>query len=176
EIHAAQLEAQMLFRLGDLTRSEGDYERALEVYETFLTRAREADARLLIATAWHRLGQMAHLQGDLAKASTLLQDSLKMHREAGNKHGIAECLAALAGVSASQGHPNRAVRLFGAADALLERLMAPLTPADRTQYDTDLAATRSQLDAPTWQAAWAEGRALTLDQAIVYALETTGDD
>jgi DNA-binding NarL/FixJ family response regulator len=34
-----------------------------------------------------------------------------------------------------------------------------------------LATARAQLDEATWQAAWAEGLAMPLDQAIAYALE-----
>jgi hypothetical protein len=31
------------------------------------------------------------------------------------------------------------------------------------------------LDDATWNAAWAEGQAMTLEQAIAYALDTTHD-
>jgi DNA-binding NarL/FixJ family response regulator len=37
--------------------------------------------------------------------------------------------------------------------------------------ERDIAAARAQLDAATWEAAWAEGRAMSLEQAIAYALE-----
>ncbi len=43
----------------------------------------------------------------------------------------------------------------------------------KVQYEGTAAAVRAQLDDATWQPAWAEGRALTLEQAIAYALEST---
>jgi tetratricopeptide (TPR) repeat protein len=165
-----QITPRMLVILGDLTRSEGDYERATEVYEASLVEARQVGAPLPVASALHRLGQMACLRGDTAKGTSLLKESLKMHQEAGNKPGVAECVAALAGVGASDGHLDRAARLFGAADALLERIKVPLSPADRAQHDADLAAARSQADEQAWAIAWAEGRALSVERAINYAL------
>jgi predicted ATPase/class 3 adenylate cyclase len=173
EVHSVQSEAQMLSRLGDLTRSEGDFERAAEVYEALLVQARKVGAPLLMALGLHRLGQIARHRGDFAKAASLLKESLKMHREAGNKPGIAECLAALAGLAASEGRLDGAVRLFGAADALLERIKVPLTPADRAQHDGDLAAARSQVDGQAWEIAWTEGRTMGLEQAIEFALNPT---
>ena len=172
----AQVVPRMPVILGDLTRSEGDYERALEMYEASLMEARKIGAPLVVASALHRLGQMARLQGDGAKGVSLLKESLKMHQKAGNKPGIAEGLAALAGVLAAGVRLDRAARLFGAADALLERIRVPLSPADHAQYDTDLKAARSPMDKRAWEAGWAEGRAMSLEQATDYALAQTSMD
>ena len=46
-----------------------------------------------------------------------------------------------------------------------------MTPPDRGVYEGDVATARAQVDDATWDAAWAEGRAMTLEQAIAYALE-----
>ena len=44
-------------------------------------------------------------------------------------------------------------------------------PVDRVKYDQILAAVRAQLDEATFNAAWEEGRKMTLEQAIEYALK-----
>ena len=166
EVQEPELRAQQVIRLGDLARSEGDYERALVLYEECLQEARKVGSPSLIALALHRLGQMARRQSDLPRAYSLIKESLKFHREEGTKLGIAECLAALAGIAASEGHAARAARLFGATDALLERIKVPLTPADRAEYDRDLAAARSQLDERAWERVYSEGRATSIEEAV----------
>ncbi len=83
--------------------------------------------------------------------------------------GIAECLFGLAGVSGEAGQPERAARLFAAAEALLDSIGAPLAPADRAAVDRDLAALRARLDPAAFVAAWAEGRAMTREQALAFA-------
>jgi hypothetical protein len=51
---------------------------------------------------------------------------------------------------------------------------AILWPANRIEYDRSLAALRAQLDDDALAAAWAEGRAMTMEQAIEEVLEEAG--
>jgi predicted ATPase len=171
ELGPAEGGSMALTKLGDVARSQGDYGRAADLYQQGLEQAREIGARVLAANALHKLGQVARYHGDYAKALAHFKESLAMQREAGHKLGIVECLAGFAGVALAQGQLERATRLFGAADALLERIKLPLVPADRAQYDQDLAALGQRR-----QLAWEEGRAVTIDQAVTYALEGTANE
>lgn len=55
-----------------------------------------------------------------------------------------------------------------------ERIGLPLSPFDRAHYDYEryLATALSLIGAEEWEAAWAEGRAMTLEQTLEYALGT----
>ena len=66
--------------------------------------------------------------------------------------------------------PVRAARLFGAAEALRESVCVPLPRVHCADYERDVAAARTQLDEATFAVAWAAGQAMTLEQAIAYAL------
>jgi hypothetical protein len=66
---------------------------------------------------------------------------------------------------------QRAARLFGAAEGLFEATGGGLAAADQAEYDRYLALTRDQVEESALAAAWAEGRAMTMEQAIAYALE-----
>jgi hypothetical protein len=81
----------------------------------------------------------------------------------------------LAAVAVGQAQPERAAHLFGAAEGLRAAMGAPLPPADRTEHDRSVAAVRSALGEEAFAAAWAEGRALTLEAAITLALEAGSD-
>jgi hypothetical protein len=61
--------------------------------------------------------------------------------------------------------------LFGAAEALREAVDEPLPPAYRAGYERDLAAARLELDEEAFAAAWAAGRAMTIEEAIAEALD-----
>jgi hypothetical protein len=76
----------------------------------------------------------------------------------------------MAAVAAERGEPERAARLFGAAEAQRETLGSARPPADQPGYDAGVASARGMLDAEAFAAAWAEGSALTLEQAIDAAL------
>jgi hypothetical protein len=91
--------------------------------------------------------------------------------EIGDKLGAPDDLEGLACVAAARGEAERAAKLFGASEALPEAMGAPLEPGDRALQEPYLAAARSQLDEAAWQEAWAQGQAMTLEEAISYVLE-----
>jgi hypothetical protein len=62
---------------------------------------------------------------------------------------------------------------LGAAEALREKINIPMGPFERIEYDKHVASLRSGLDEAEFKKAWVqEGRALTLEQAVEFALQT----
>jgi DNA-binding NarL/FixJ family response regulator len=72
-------------------------------------------------------------------------------------------------VAAAWGEPERAARLLGAADVLIEARRHTLGDIDQADYELIVTTTKAQLDEETWQKAWEEGRFMTVEQAIAYA-------
>jgi DNA-binding NarL/FixJ family response regulator len=84
----------------------------------------------------------------------------------GDKWSIASCLEGLAGVVVAEGEPVWAARLWGAAETLRETVGAPIPPVERTDYERAVAVAHAKLGEQAFSAAWAEGRAMTLEQAL----------
>jgi len=59
-------------------------------------------------------------------------------RELGNRRGIVEALQGLANVAIASAHPDRAARIWGAAEHLREDIGCPLPPKDRPAYTATL--------------------------------------
>ena len=83
---------------------------------------------------------------------------------------MAERLEGFAKLAGAAGQPQRAARLFGAAQALRDRIGTPIPPVERADYDAALAQARAQLDEVAFGEAWAEGRATGWEAAAAYAL------
>jgi predicted ATPase/DNA-binding SARP family transcriptional activator len=162
--------ALALHDLGWTALCQGDYQRAALRSEESLALSREHGSKEGVAWALQNLGYVAQLQGDYERAKELLKESLALLCELGNKLRIALCLVGLAGISSAEGQLVRAVRLCGAAESLLEVLGAPLPPVERSVYESAVTASRGQLEEETFAMAWAEGRAMKLEQIIAYAL------
>jgi hypothetical protein len=64
----------------------------------------------------------------------------------------------------------RAVRLFGAAEALLQQLGFVLAPVDWRDFEREVARLRTAMEPPTFAQAWAAGQALSLDDAVADAI------
>jgi predicted ATPase/class 3 adenylate cyclase len=159
--------------LGLIACAKGDYLRATAMCEEGLSLARDLGEKGGIARALNVLARVAFYQEDRRRAATLHRDSLVIFRDLREKLGIAQCLERL-GVVAADPAPERAARLFAAAAGLREAIDAPLPPFEAAEYDSTVNGVRAALQADTLAAAWAEGRAMTLEQAIEYALEVGG--
>ena len=162
--------AQTLLRLGDLDRLDGDYEQAAARYREGLALFRELGETLEVAGALHKLGQVSLHAGDSARAAELFRQGLELQCRHDNKQGVAECLAALAGAAVASLQWERAAVLFGAARALLDRLGAPVAPADRDVWQEQEAAVHAQMDPQAWAVAWSAGHCMNNDEAVAYAL------
>src|SRR5919112_656247 len=152
---------------GDLAQARRLAERALS-----LSRASKG-ARDVVYVALHPMAAVARAEGDHERAARLLEESLMLSVEIGDESNVAYCLEGLAAVAASEDKLERAARLWGAAEALLEAIEVIAYPhaSDRSLYQQQVADARARLGEEVWKKAWAQGRAMTREQAIEYALE-----
>lgn len=117
-----------------------------------------------------------HRLGDYEPALISFKESMILFQELGDMLQVAGCLAGLAAVAAVKGKPAASARLFGAVEHATEVLGAVLNASDPMDYAHNLTAARAQLDEAAWEAAWAEGRVMSFEQAIAYALESTNSE
>jgi DNA-binding CsgD family transcriptional regulator len=164
--------AASLHNLGLVAMYRGDYESAKTLIEESLSLFSELEDRWAISILLNNLGLTALHQGDDEQAARFQEESLALRKELNDRGGIAECLEGLAGVAGAQGKAPRAVRLWAAAEAVREGIGAPLPPGHRPLYETYLTAARNQMGDASWEAAWAEGKMMTLERAVEYALES----
>jgi len=170
EIDARQAIAITLGNLGLLHRERGDFARAMACYDECLTIAQGSGNKSVIAIALNNMGDIIHEQGDDARAAELLARSLALYIEAGSRWGVAYALEGLAAVAASGGQPERAARLYGAAASLRLVLGAPLPPNERSRHERAVGRPRDLMGQPRFDAAFAAGGALTMEQAVDEAL------
>jgi hypothetical protein len=145
-----------------------------------------------------RLADVALEQRDWTAAQAHVVESLAMARDAGldGTAQLAVALEAQAALAAARGAAGRALRLAGAAAALRarpnrrvassvqakpsglvhlsltqERLDRTLAAPDQATLERRLAPARQALSAEERATTWAEGQAMTREQAIAYALD-----
>lgn len=156
--------------IGEIARIQNDYPAARSFYEKSLALRRKLGDTRGIAATLDNLGFVVLYLGDDRLAATYFEESLPLNQKLGNPSDIAVSLIGFAGVFARQGQPERATRLFGAVEALNEAIHSHLEYIDCIEAERSLAVARTHLDEATFATAWAEGRAMTLDQAIDYAV------
>ena len=163
-----------LTNVGYAAMLRGDYERAKALTEEGLTLSRELGGQPGVVYLLCNLGTIAQEQGDRERAAVLFEESVKRNRKWGHKAILAELMEGIAVEAGAYGVAVRAARLYGAAEALREAIGVPLPESDRPRYGRHTAAACSLVDKETWREAWAEGKAMKLEQAVEYAL-SAGD-
>jgi DNA-binding CsgD family transcriptional regulator/tetratricopeptide (TPR) repeat protein len=170
ELSYASALARFLLSLGYVLLLEGDYERGAALNEEAVAVFREHGYKGTFELALDNLGWAALLQGDYDRARTSYQESLTLCKELGTKWTASESLDGMACIAAAEGEAVRAARLFGAARGLYEAGGYHHMPEEDAVREPYLADARSRLDEASWEEAWAEGRAMSMEQAIEYAL------
>jgi predicted ATPase/serine/threonine protein kinase/Tfp pilus assembly protein PilF len=167
--------ATSLYNLGEVAQYKGDYSRAAELQHESLALKREVGDKRGITFSLANLGDIALHQGEHKRAAKLYEESLALCREIGDKRGVTFCLEGLAEVACTQKAFERAAQLFGAAEALREAIGSPLPVVEQADYERNVRLTREGLDEEIFIKLWAEGREMTLESAIAYALKSPLD-
>jgi tetratricopeptide (TPR) repeat protein len=157
--------------LGQVAYGLGDYTQAAALYAEGLALRRKLGYRRGSLGVLGGLAQATLAQGDVVQAHALSIELLNLACDLKSQQGIAWGISQLASTAAAAGQLERAARLWGADEALREAAALLIWPDVQPIYDSDVAAARAQCDEATFAAAWADGRAMPLEQAIAYALE-----
>ena len=160
----------MLHNLGLTRLRQSDPEQGTGLLEESLALYREVGRQEGVAINLHGLALAALERCDYDVADALSREGLRLARELGYKTYMAYCLEAMAAAAVGREDWDRAARLAGAAQGLREVIDAPLPPNERARFEPFLAALRATLGENAFAIAWAEGRAMSWEQAVAYAL------
>ncbi|MDP8973803.1 MAG: tetratricopeptide repeat protein, partial [Actinomycetota bacterium] len=169
-------QAAVLNNLGEVATAQGNHAQATSLLTESLARYREVGELTGIASTLHSLGVLAISQRRFGQAATHLAESLLRFQRLGDVSRIERCVWSLAGLAVARGDAVRGVRLYAAQRAARERLGdLPSLPIDQDTYDRDLATARAALGARAFALAWTQGRAMAMEEAISYAVESATD-
>jgi non-specific serine/threonine protein kinase len=170
ELESVGIVAGSLNCLGEAARQEGDWAAARAYYEQSAAVLRQAGHQLGLNVALGNLGAVACEEGELTVATACFEEALVISQSSKEPDSIALALDGLGAVAAKRGAWERAGRLAGAAQTMRDASGYALEPTDRAFRERYLAEVREQLGEAGLEVALAEGRALTLEQAIGEAL------
>jgi predicted ATPase/class 3 adenylate cyclase/Tfp pilus assembly protein PilF len=169
--------------LNSLGAAESDYAAKRAYYEESLAIRRQIGDRWGTGESLHNLGAIDRDRGNYAAAWAEFEESLTIKNEIGDRPGLSltlDGIAVLRVAEVLQATPNDpagtiipvsvallgAARLWAAAEALREQMGAPLSQSEQEWLRGEIERARSLSDEAAFAAAWAEGEAMTLAEAI----------
>ena len=150
---------------------QGEYAQAVSFFEEGDALLREMGGyKQGLAFSQFHLGRIARLRGKHEAARAHHAEGMRLFAAAGDRRGIGYSLAGLAALAAAEGRLARAARLAGAVAAVEAVLGSFLEAPLAVEYEQSLATVRAALDEEAFAATAAEGRAMSPDEAMAYAL------
>ena len=162
--------ASVLDALGLFTDRDGDLATARSLMEESLALSREQGDKGGIARILSNLAELAYGQDDYVTAEALYREALVIAREVEFKMIEIADVAGLGELATKGGNPHTGAKLLGAASAFLESFGYVLEPEARRFFEDGVTTARAQLSEIEFERAWLEGQAMSLEQAIDYAL------
>jgi non-specific serine/threonine protein kinase len=162
--------ADVTNRLGIEYHNRGDYPRAVVLYEAAHRIWRELGCVWEVICATTNLGVTAQAQGDLPRAAACYREGLLPLQAVGETWMTVELLALTAALGAAVNDQERATRLIGATDRLLDAIGFAPAPFIQVFYQAARTRLRADLGEAAFDTLWAAGQRLTPAQARAEAL------
>ncbi len=160
---------RVAFRQGDPGLAQASYEESIAMNDD-LGRSGE--------NIWPRV-DLAYLylrQGQFAQARRGFVDSLARLHSDENMGGVHYIIEGLASLATAEGQMERAARLFAWADCMRRKKGGHRPANEQADVEQDLAILRAHLDERTMSAAAGTGQAMTLEEAIAFAIQEQGEE
>jgi predicted ATPase/DNA-binding winged helix-turn-helix (wHTH) protein len=155
---------------GDIARAQCDMAAARGLYQRALSAFREAGDPWGSARSLTDLAYIDSKQGDHSAAQAAYREAIAIFAGLGYRRGIARALEGSACLALTQGNAARALTLAAAATHLRQSISAPGHKAEQFRLDQTLLPAWESLGEGEGKRAWAEGSAMSLENAVQYAL------
>lgn len=117
------------------------------------------------------LAHLDRLEGHMDEAEAAYRETILEWKRLGHRAAVAHQLECIAAIALRRQDHGRATRLYGAAAALREGINISMTDLEKIEYEQQIASLRASLDEKEFARLWGEGQALSMDEAIRFALE-----
>jgi predicted ATPase/class 3 adenylate cyclase len=117
--------------------------------------------------------EFAHIdryEGKLQQAHEAYRKTIVVWLKLGHRAAVAHQLECFAYLAKAQEEPERALLLFGAAEALREKINIHMQPHERQEYERNVAHLHTMLAESEFRKLWNRGRVMTMDEAIELAI------
>jgi predicted ATPase/class 3 adenylate cyclase len=149
---------------------QGNYQEATQFFEDGLKIFKRLRNKNFQTALTSELGHIARHTGDINQARQIYTKTLTNWQDLGNRAAIAHQLECFGFLALADEEPQRAIRLFGSAEALRERINSSMTDYEQAEYSQAITQLRSMSTQAEFIFLWAEGRSMTMEQAIQFAL------
>ena len=166
-------EAQASEILGKIATHRNDYVAARTYFRESIRVYQEIGAIFNVALEKSNLAHLERGLGNFADALGYYRETISAFRDIGQTGAVAHQLECFGFIALAQDQHERALQLFAAASALREQRNTPMMPDEQVYFAEQLKTLREKISLMKFESIWSQGRAMTMQQAVEFALEAS---
>jgi non-specific serine/threonine protein kinase len=166
-----QVELDARSTLCGVLAAAGELDRAIELGEQAIAMSMSLGELWVRGFALNYLGQATWLRGDRPRGEALAREAATCKHALDDRNGLAIVLETLAWMAAELGQHERAAQLLGAAEQVRHETSQTLIELFRAQHERSQSIAVRGLGRKSFEAAFARGRAMTISEAVAFAVE-----
>jgi predicted ATPase/class 3 adenylate cyclase len=164
-------EAQASEILGFIALDRNDYDAARLYFKESARVYHEIGATFNVFLEKSNLAHLERQTGNHARALEYYRETIIAFRDMGQTGAVAHQLECFGFIALAENQNERALQLFAAAHTLREKAGTPMRPDEQIYFDGQLNTLREKLDLMQFDSIWSKGNAISIEQAIEFALE-----
>jgi len=168
--HPKSLESSPLQAYGQLYLIQGDFEKARFYLQEQARRSLESGYRQEYLWSRVRLGYVAQREGNLTEARQIFSEVAQEFQKDKTIIGVIFSMEGLAGLYIEAGNEIYAARLVGWADSMRVKISNTRPLLEQADVDKIIAACLEKMGEIVFAEAYTEGKKMTLDEAVTFAL------
>ncbi len=160
-----------VYGFGNLLILQRQFQKAREKLNLAMQTMQEIGSKRNVVMIKSDLAHILRYEGSYPEAMTSYQETIKEWQRMGHRSAVAHQLECLAFISKALEHVEKATKLLGAAEALRKKIEIDMTPPEREEYNKEVADLKANMDEKEFASLWAEGRSMTMEEAIELAIQ-----
>jgi tetratricopeptide (TPR) repeat protein len=150
---------------------DNDLDGALKYMDNVIAIMTERNDRYGLTFMQSNFAHSLREHGEFDKALIYYRRTIRMWQDWGHRSAVAHQLECFGIIAQALEDPYRAARLFGAAESIRKTINSLRTPSEQNEFEQAKSQLQSQVGNREFNQAWNEGEAMTMEQAIEFALE-----
>ena len=166
-----QAELDAMNALCGIWIASGELDRAIEVGEHGLAMSKDRGELWMRGYLLNFLAQASWLRGDRRRGEALAREAAECKHALDDRLGLTMVLETLAWMAAELGQHQRAVCLLGSAERVRDEISLTVMDLFSEQHERSVAIAVHGVGQKSFDAAFARGRAMTIDEGVAFAVE-----
>lgn len=159
--------------LGMGARFQGRFDRAQQYFEEAHRIFKHIGHKGLIALVTSEIAHTQRAMGTYAEAKQTYWETIQVFQDYGNRPAVAHQLECFATIAVAEEEPQRAAKLFAAAEAIREVTGHKRSDEEEAEETQFMGRLRAMLPEAEFNTLWAEGKSMTMEAAVEFALGRT---